>query len=58
MGDTKHEIVNVELKGRARLHRFNNPAGVPYSAIYVGADEIWSCQRSDEQDMIDTWNRE
>lgn len=56
-GDTPHEIVSdIELKNNAQLHRFNNHAGIPYSAIYVDGKEIWSCRRVTEAEMIKDWN--
>ena len=55
--DSKHTIVSeVTLKGDAELHRFNNGGNVPYSAIYVAEEEIWSCPRSQEEQMIKDWN--
>ena len=40
------------------LKRFNNAAGVPYSAIYdKNGREIFSCERKYEEDMIATWNK-
>lgn len=57
-GDSEHEIVDdIELKGRGELHRFNNPEGVPYSAIYVGNYELLSIRRDDEARMIQFWNK-
>lgn len=54
---TPHKVMEASLKKDATLHRFQNPAGVPYSAIYVGSIEMCSCQREHEQGMIDYWNQ-
>lgn len=54
--DSQHTIAQVELNGGAELHRFKNNAGVDYSAIYVGDNEMMSCERYREQDMIEHWN--
>ena len=51
-GDTPHEIMDVDLhNGTATLHRFNNAAGVPYSAIYE-IREIISAPRDEEEELI------
>lgn len=57
-GDTKHIIVEgIYLKGNAKLHRFENAAGIQYSAIYtVGGREVYSCVRDEEARMIAYWN--
>lgn len=56
-GDSKHEIAeDVILAENAFLHRFNNKAGVPYSAIYVDGSEIWSIDRTREELMVSAWN--
>ena len=52
----KHEIFDAGLNGGARLHRFENRAGVDYSAIYVGDEEYVSHARRRESDMIRWWN--
>lgn len=55
--DGNHVIVTeVELEHDGVLHRFKNMAGVPYSAIYVGDIELFSCPREDEERMIQYWN--
>ena len=55
--DGEHNIVDdVRLCGGAELHRFNNNAGVPYSAIYVNGEEKCSCPREKEAGMISWWN--
>lgn len=56
LGDSEHIIVTT-LKNNGILHRFNNPAGVPYSAIYQYGEEIWSSERKYEAQMIKDWNR-
>lgn len=57
-GDTKHIIVDdIYLKGNAKLHRFENAAGIQYSAIYTaGGREVYSCVRDEEARMIAYWN--
>lgn len=54
--DSEHRIFEVMLRKGARLHRFINFGGVPYSAIYIGYYEAFSCERDREQQMIDYWN--
>lgn len=56
--DSDHILCDDNLPKGAVLHRFKNPAGVPYSAIYIGNREIFSCERAHEQQMIDYWNKE
>lgn len=54
--DSKHEIITTyELPKGAVVHRFRNRADVPYSAIYVDGEEIWSCERDQEAEMIFYW---
>ena len=54
--DSKHEIITTyELPKGAVLHRFRNRANVPYSAIYVDDEEIFSCERKQEAEMIFYW---
>lgn len=53
-GDSPHRIVK-KLEGNAELHRFRNAAGVDYSAIYVGNLEVWSRERTDEEEMLKQW---
>ena len=55
--DSQHHIYEANLRDCATLHRFLNNAGVPYSAIYVGRLEVYSCERRYEQGMISYWNR-
>ena len=56
-GDTMHEVVEgVRLKGGAKLHRFTNAGGVPYSAIYLGNVECWNDPRSEENRLVYDWN--
>lgn len=56
--DDDHILCDAELRKGAVLHRFKNPAGVLYSAIYIGTHEIYSCERAHEQQMINYWNEE
>lgn len=56
LGETPHDVYDANLKGGATLHRFINPGGVPYSAIYIGNDEVWSHTRENEKRMIKDWN--
>lgn len=56
--DSDHIFCDAELRKGAVLHRFKNPAGVLYSAIYIGTHEIYSCERAHEQQMINYWNEE
>ena len=51
-----HRVYDAKLIHGATLHRFRNLAGIAYSAIYVGKEEIFSCERSREEDMIRQWN--
>lgn len=54
--DGKHTVVNdIKFSNGAELHRFNNPAGVPYSAIYENGVEMMSCERSREAGMVDAY---
>ena len=54
--DGVHTIYDVGLNKGALLHRFNNQAGYAYSAIYTNSFEVYSCERSHEQQMIKYWN--
>lgn len=55
--DSVHEIIeDVILGGNAKLHRFLNGGGAPYSAIYRNGVEVWSCERNHEAKMIKDWN--
>lgn len=57
-GDSPHVVIyEVELANDALLHRFDNPAGVPFSAIYVDGIEVWNCERSREANMVYDWNK-
>lgn len=59
INDSVHQVVRIMgLKGNASLHRFLNKAGEPYSAIYVGDTEAYSCERKREQKMVRHWNNE
>lgn len=55
--DSEHRIYDAELGVPYTLHRFKNPAGVDYSAIYFGRRELYSCERESEFRMI-KWFRE
>lgn len=58
VGDSKHEIIEgVDLLANGKLHRFLNRVGIPYSAIYQDDIEVFSCERSDEDNMIRYWNK-
>lgn len=51
--DGDHIVLEAGLKGSALLHRFQNKAGVPYSAIYdSNMNEIMSTERAREHIMI------
>lgn len=52
----EHVIYDAALRKEAKLHRFDNPAGCPYSAIYVCGKEIYSCERAREPQMLNYWN--
>lgn len=56
--DSEHEVIDAGLRGYGELHRFNNPGGEPYSAIYIGLIEKMSCEREREQHMVNYWNGE
>lgn len=45
LDSTPHKVYDAGLIKNANLHRFLNKAGVPYSAIYVGRNEMLSCER-------------
>ena len=47
-----HIVYDVNLKNGGKLHRFENNAGVLYSAIFVGSMEMFSCERAHEKNMI------
>lgn len=55
-GDSIHEVFEAGLRGGAELHRFRNSGGERYSAVYVRGEEIWSCERGSEGDMLEMWN--
>ena len=54
--DSPHKRYDANLKKGALLHRFINPGNAPYSGIYIGSREIYSCERVYEADMIACWN--
>lgn len=56
--DSDHILCDASLRKGAVLHRFKNPEGVLYSAIYIESHEIYSCERAHEQQMINYWNEE
>lgn len=55
--DSIHTIIDADLGEGTFLHRFENPGGVPYSAIYEHRKEVFSCPREDEINMIKAWNK-
>ena len=57
MGDSEHEIIDVGLPNGARLHRFNNAGGIPYSAIYEEDFEVYSTERNYERRMIESYKK-
>ena len=56
--DSAHAVYDANLRKGAKLHRFINPAGDPYSGIYIGSREIYSCIREHESQMVKYWNDE
>ena len=53
IGDSKHEIIDMGFPNGERLHRFTNPGGQLYSAIYdKDGEEVYNCERHMEKDMI------
>ena len=50
IGESPHEI--IVLDERAELHRFENKAGEPYSAVCVNGLEEYSCERESEDGML------
>lgn len=48
--DSFHDV--TELGNGRTLHRFTNPAGEPYSAIYECDFERFSCERKNEKKML------
>lgn len=57
--DTPHEVYTDDLFKRygAEIHRFDNSAGVPYSAIYRNGFEEMSAPREREGEMIQAFRR-
>lgn len=53
-GDSPHLIFTDDYFSRfgAELHRFTNPGGDPYSAIYRNGYEEMCCERKHEDQMI------
>lgn len=56
-GDHGHSVYDAKLRLGATLHRFFNRGGYAYSAIYVGNQEVFSCEREREDGMILCWNQ-
>lgn len=56
-GDYGHSVYNANLRLGATLHRFVNRGDEEYSAIYVGNEEVFSCEREREDGMILCWNQ-
>ena len=56
IGGILHTIIDADLSDEGLLHRFVNPAGVDYSAIYRAGLEVWSAPRKYEPHMIKEWN--
>lgn len=54
---TDHAVFDADLKEGAHLHRYINKGGCPYSAIYIGTKELMTCERDNEQNMINYWNK-
>ena len=54
--DSKHEIVENSGVINGELHRFVTGNGQHYSAIYQNGEELYSCPRTQEQQMIHHWN--
>ena len=52
-GKSAKPYTDVMLPGGAELHRFLNKSGIPYSAIYRDFEELYSCHRDLEEDMIE-----
>lgn len=55
-GDSPHTIIDADLAGGARLHRFTNRVGDACSAIYVANEERWWHYRDHEAKMVWEWN--
>ena len=56
--DSDHMVLDAGLKSNATLHRFTDKKGKKYSAIYIGMEEMRSCYRECEGQMIRDWNTE
>lgn len=50
-----HKVFDANLPAFATIHRFYVPTKRPYSAIYVGSDEMLSCERGREAGMVSCW---
>lgn len=55
MEDANNKLVFYFSNG-AFLLRFNNPAGVPYSAIVEDGLQVMSCEREKQDGMISAYN--
>ena len=54
-----HVIVeHIKLRGKGKLHRYKEGNDNPHSAIYVGTQKIYDCERTEEDKMINKWNKE
>ena len=58
MRDSEHIIIDADLAGGARLHRYTDAGGNECSAIYQFREEVWWHYREHEQRMIRDWNME
>ena len=58
MRDSEHIIIDADLAGGARLHRYTDAGGNECSAIYQFREEVWWHYREHEQRMIKDWNME
>ncbi len=58
MRDSEHIIIDADLAGGARLHRYTDAGGNECSVIYQFREEVWWHYREHEQRMIKDWNME
>lgn len=56
--DSDHMVLDAGLRKKAVLHRFTDAKGYKHSAIYIGLEEMRSCYRECESQMIYDWNTE
>lgn len=54
----KQLIKNIKLNGEAQLYRFENQAGIQYSVIIQNDKERFLCKREQEENLINTWNKD